>query len=90
MDSSLIGSIITGVLALIGVIIANSSNSKVMAYKIDDLRADMQTKIADVKSDFGDLRERVNKHNNLVERMAKVEASTSSAHKRIDEIKGGH
>ncbi len=32
------------------------------------------------------LEEKVNKHNNLVEKMIKVEDSTSSAHKRIDEI----
>lgn len=30
---------------------------------------------------------KVNKHNNLVERMMAVEESTKSAHKRIDEIK---
>lgn len=28
------------------------------------------------------------KHNNLVERMVRVEDSTKSAHKRIDDIKG--
>lgn len=32
------------------------------------------------------LEEKVNKHNNLVERMALVEASTKSAHHRLDEI----
>ena len=30
------------------------------------------------------------KHNNLIERMVKVEASTKSAHKRIDEIHHEH
>lgn len=33
------------------------------------------------------LEEKVNKHNNLVERMVAVEASTKSAHKRIDELR---
>ncbi len=32
------------------------------------------------------LEEKVNKHNNLVERMIKVEESTKSAHHRIDKI----
>lgn len=32
------------------------------------------------------LEEKVNKHNNLVERMMAVEQSVKSAHKRIDEI----
>lgn len=33
------------------------------------------------------LEAKVTKHNNLVERMARVEASTKSAHHRIDELK---
>lgn len=32
------------------------------------------------------LEEKVNKHNNLIERMMAVEQSVKSAHKRIDEI----
>jgi tetrahydromethanopterin S-methyltransferase subunit G len=32
------------------------------------------------------LEKKVEKHNNLVERMVAVEASTKSAHKRIDDI----
>ena len=32
------------------------------------------------------LEEKVNKHNNLVERVTAVEQSVKSAHKRIDEI----
>lgn len=32
------------------------------------------------------LEEKVNKHNNLIERMAIVERDTKSAHRRIDEI----
>ena len=33
-----------------------------------------------------ELEKKVEKHNNLVERMALVEASTKSAHKRLDEL----
>ena len=33
------------------------------------------------------LEEKVGKHNNLIERMYKVEDSTKSAHRRIDELK---
>lgn len=33
------------------------------------------------------LEKKVEKHNNLVERMVKVEDSTKSAHRRIDEIR---
>lgn len=33
------------------------------------------------------LEKKVEKHNNLVERMTKVESSTASAHHRIDELR---
>ena len=36
---------------------------------------------------IGKLEEKVNKHNNLIERMVAVEQSTKSAHHRIDEIR---
>ena len=35
---------------------------------------------------FRSLEEKVNKHNNLIERMVAVEASAKSAHKRLDEL----
>lgn len=35
---------------------------------------------------IGKLEEKVNKHNNLIERMVVVEQSTKSAHHRIDDI----
>ena len=35
---------------------------------------------------IGQLEKKVEKHNNLVERMALVEMSTKSAHKRMDEL----
>jgi hypothetical protein len=35
------------------------------------------------------LERKMDKHNNMIERLAKVEASTSSAHHRIDELRGG-
>lgn len=35
---------------------------------------------------IGQLEDKVNKHNNLIERMAIVEQSTKSAHHRLDEL----
>ncbi len=76
-----IGEIIVGILALLGTLagsyFANNKNIAVMQEQIRDVREDIQT-----------LSGRVDKHNNLVERMATVEASTKSAHKRLDEM--GH
>lgn len=36
------------------------------------------------------LERKVEKHNNLMERMALVEASTKSAHRRLDELREGY
>ena len=36
------------------------------------------------------LEQKVDKHNNVIERVYKVEESVKSAHHRIDEIKEGH
>lgn len=76
-----IGEIIVGILALLGSLagsyFANNKNIAVMQEQIKDVREDIQT-----------LSGRVDKHNNLVERMATVEASAKSAHKRLDEM--GH
>ncbi|MEG0339924.1 MAG: hypothetical protein RR573_08410 [Oscillospiraceae bacterium] len=40
-----------------------------------------------VKAQIKSLEEKVNKHNNVIERMYKVEESTKSAHRRIDELR---
>lgn len=69
--------IMVALLGLIGNIIGSYiANSKTTAV--------MQEQIRDVKEDIGTLSNRVDKHNNLIERMALVEASTKSAHKRLD------
>lgn len=78
MTEAVIVALITGLVAMVGSIITAVSSSKLTAYKIDEL-----------KQDFADLRERVNKHNNLVERITVAEQSIKSAHRRIDELKGG-
>lgn len=77
MDASTSAIIVAG-LALLGNIVgswlANNKSSAVM-----------QEQIRDVKEDISVLSARVDKHNNLVERMALVEASAKSAHKRMDD-----
>lgn len=96
--NEIIVAIIAGVLPLIGVILSNNSSQKLTAYKIDEMKtdyagklnemkADTASKIKDLKDDFTDLRAKVEKHNNLVERMAIVEQSAKSAHKRLDDMR---
>lgn len=81
MDPVLTGvltALISGLCVAIPSVYASSKNSKAQAeltaYRLNEL-----------KSDLAILSDRVDKHNNLVERMALVEASTKSAHKRLDE-----
>lgn len=73
--------IIVGVLAFIGTLAGSYfSNNKTTAV--------MQEQIKDVKGDITTLSTRVDKHNNLIERMVVVEESTKSAHHRIDGLGG--
>lgn len=69
----MIESVIVAVLSLIGVL-GGSWMGVRQANKLVNYRIDQ-------------LEEKVMKHNNLVERMISVENSTSSAHKRIDELR---
>jgi len=71
--------LITGGLALIGTVISSMTHSRLTSYMIDEL-----------KRDIAELNDHVKKHNNFMERIAMAESSLKSAHKRIDEIKGGH
>lgn len=90
MTEAIIVAIITGVLSLIGTIVSNTGTQKLTAFKIDELKNDTADKIEDLKEDFSDLKVKVEKHNNLVERMAVVEQSCKSAHHRLDDMKGRH
>lgn len=73
--ASLLTAVAGGVPAVIAVILSNRSHDKV----IDERMKNMNDRIAELSA-------RVEKHNNLVERMALVEASTKSAHKRLDDL----
>lgn len=78
MQTEVIVAIIAFAGTLIGSYFANSKTTAVM-----------QEQIKGIKEDINTLSNRVDKHNNLVERMAKVEDSTKSAHHRISEIQQG-
>lgn len=48
----------------------------------------LATSIKFIEKQINRLEEKQDKHNNLIERMVKVEESTKSAHKRLDTIEG--
>ncbi|MEF9974113.1 MAG: hypothetical protein RR893_09325 [Clostridia bacterium] len=79
MSEAVLVAVITGGLALVGTVVSVAMGNRLTAYKIEEMRDDLT-----------DLSARVNKHNNLVERMAIVEQSAKSAHHRLDEIKQGY
>jgi tRNA A-37 threonylcarbamoyl transferase component Bud32 len=58
--------------------------------KVQELKDDFLEKLNDLKENFHEKFEQVekkqDKHNNLIERMTLCEASTKSAHKRLDDI----
>lgn len=72
---SLITAIAGGIPAVIAVVLSNRSHDKV----IDERMKHTDERITELST-------RVNKHNNLIERMVKVEESTKSAHHRLDDI----
>ena len=81
MEVTIIVAIIGLVGTLFGSIVgAYSGSSKAIA----DLRLDVKA----IQTEMKTLSKRVDKHNNLVERMSAVEQSTKSAHHRIDRIEG--
>lgn len=75
MTNELIAALITGLTTLLGILGGYVINARMTSYKIQELR-----------QDFGELKNRVDKHNNLVERMAVAENSIRSAHHRIDSL----
>ena len=78
MQTEIIVAIIAFIGTLAGSYFANSKTTAVMQEQIKGIKEDIKT-----------LSTRVDKHNNLVERMAKVEDSAKSAHHRITELSEG-
>ena len=62
------------VIALAGIFITVIGQALYMAYKLGKFEEKLNT-----------LEKKQDKHNNVIERMAKVEASAASAHKRLDD-----
>jgi hypothetical protein len=63
-------------LELAGILLTVVTQALYIAYKIG--RFELKLEILDKKQD---------KHNNLIERMVRVEDSVKSAHKRLDDLK---
>jgi len=74
--ASLLTAVAGGVPAVIAVVLSNRSHDKV----IDERMKNMNDRISELSA-------RVEKHNNVVERLAVAERDIKSAHTRIDDVK---
>lgn len=79
MTGTIIASIITGVLALAGVIITNVAGNNKMQNSLDKQQAVTDTKI-------DELTREVREHNNFARRMPVIEEKIESLDKRITNI----
>ena len=76
---SIVASAITGVLALIGVVITNLSNNKKIENKLTTQQAVTDTKI-------DELTREVRAHNNFAQRVPVLEEQMKVANHRIDDL----
>lgn len=79
MDTSIIASLMTGGLALVGVIITNASSNRKVEHQLEMNQAITDTKLENLKAE-------VEKHNNVIERTYKVEQQVKDIEKRVDGI----
>lgn len=76
---NIIGAMITGVLALVGIIITNISSNKAIENKIVTAQA-----VSDTKIDA--LTEEVRRHNNFAVKIPVIEEQIKVANHRIDDL----
>lgn len=79
MTDAIIVALITGVLSLIGVIIANNRTARDMDAKLDKQQAVTQTKLEELTRE-------VRMHNNFAERIPVIEEKIKVANNRITNI----
>lgn len=78
--SPYIGSIVTVIIAILGFYGMITTRMTRMETKVDDMKDHIDAKVEDLK-------EQVEKHNNVVERTFGIERDLNTAFKRIDELK---
>lgn len=76
---TIISAVITGALALIGVVITNSASNRQMQHKLDLSQAVTNEKISELTRE-------VREHNNFARRMPVVEEKIKVINNRIDDL----
>lgn len=80
----IIASLITGVLALVGVIVTNVSANKNIEQKLITGQAVTDTQIKNLETKMGELTDEVRKHNSFGDRITKLEVKVAEIEKRIE------
>lgn len=83
---SFLAALAAGIPTVLAVVLSNRSHDKVVDERLrhTDEKIEERSKHTDEK--ITELTAKVEKHNNLIERMVVVEQSTKSAHHRIDDV----
>lgn len=76
----LLAALLTGLLSLAGVYMANRKSTALMEYRIGQMEKQTEKQFDEIKTDL-------KKHNNLVERMVKLEGRMTEAEHDICDIK---
>lgn len=83
MSESIVVALITGGLALLGVIITNNKNQAEMGARLDKHQAVTDTKIEELTRE-------VREHNNFAQRVPVVEEKIKVMNHRIEDLEGFH
>jgi HAMP domain-containing protein len=93
MSDAVIVAIITGALSLLGAWVSSRKSTSDMFAKLDKQSelsdAKLDREIAVVKTEISALSQRVNVHNNMIERVYKLEGRMDEAAHEIAEMKKG-
>lgn len=79
----IIASLITGGLALVGVIVTNVSANKNIEQKLITGQAVTDTQIKNLETKMGELTDEVRKHNSFGDRITKLEVKVAEIEKRL-------
>ena len=79
----IIASLITGVLALVGVIVTNVSANKNIEQKLITGQAVTDTQIKNLETKMGELTDEVRKHNSFGDRITKLEVKVAEIEKKL-------
>lgn len=86
MSEAVVTALITGGLALIGVIFTNLMSNRKIENQLTVQQAVTDQKIEKISKDFEELKEEVKKHNTFAERVRVLEEQMKVANHRIDEL----